>query len=359
MDSFKGSLSSLEACRAVEQGILETKDTLTTIAPIADGGEGFIDILELSDSYNTVEIDCHDALMRPTKAKFVTKDKKAYIEIAQIAGLTMIATKERDAMKATSYGIGEAISAAMDMGFREFVIGLGGSATTDAGVGMLLALGYTFIDCNNLPTSTLSAITQIDDHKADKRLKECSFVVASDVTAPLYGKQGAAHTFARQKGANDTQIDELEAGLHNFGNLLDSYSQKSISTAAGAGAAGGIGAALMGFWGARLSSGAEYILEITNFDAKLKGCDIVITGEGHSDTQTLMGKTPYMVMQRAKKLGIPTILISGGISNQELLQQAGFSHILASKPQHMSLEEAMQKEKATQALAQIAQTITI
>ena len=280
-----------------------------------------------------VSIHAHDALMRWIEADYGIVNDMAIIEIAQTAGLALIEPEQRNPLKATSWGVGEMILNAYRRGVRHFIVGLGGSATSDCGIGMLKAMG--------------------DDWK--KIRQECTFILASDVTNPLCGKNGAAYVFAPQKGADPKMVEMLDARARKFAEVSAKYFGYDRSEVPGAGAAGGLGYAFLQYFDAEVSAGAELLLREIGFDEMILDADLVITGEGHSDRQTLMGKLPQRILEHVLKNKATTDqqiwLVSGGISEEQALLDAGFDQVLAVSPPNMDLEEAMNPEIAKRNIA--------
>ena len=348
-DSYKGCLSSREVNEAIASGVKEwdSEDASSGIENVdsdaaspeiiclemSDGGEGMLDAFLSAMKGERVSIHAHDALMRWIEAEYGIVNDTAIIEIAQTAGLALIEPEQRNPMKATSWGVGEMIMNAYRRGVRRFIVGLGGSATSDCGIGMLKAMG--------------------DDWK--KIRQECSFVLASDVTNPLCGENGAAHVFAPQKGADAEMVEMLDARAWKFAEVSAKHFGYDRSEVPGAGAAGGLGYAFLQYFGAEVSAGAELLLREIGFDEMIRDADLVITGEGHSDRQTLMGKLPQRILEHVLKNKATTDqqiwLVSGGISEKQALLDAGFDQVLAVSPQNMDLEEAMNPEIAKRNIA--------
>ena len=348
-DSYKGCLSSREVNEAIASGLKEwdSEDASSGIENVdsedaspeiitlemSDGGEGMLDAFLSAMKGERVSIHAHDALMRWIEAEYGIVNDTAIIEIAQTAGLALIEPEQRNPMKATSWGVGEMIMNAYRRGVRHFIVGLGGSATSDCGIGMLKAMG--------------------DDWK--KIRQECSFVLASDVTNPLCGENGAAHVFAPQKGADAEMVEMLDARARKFAEVSAKHFGYDRSEVPGAGAAGGLGYAFLQYFGAEVSAGAELLLREIGFDEMIRDADLVITGEGHSDRQTLMGKLPQRILEHVLKNKATTDqqiwLVSGGVSEKQALLDAGFDQVLAVSPQNMDLEEAMNPEIAKRNIA--------
>lgn len=325
-DSYKGCLSSREVNEAIASGVKEwnADDASPEIITLemSDGGEGMLDAFLSAMKGERVRIHAHDALMRWIEAEYGIVDDTAIIEIAQTAGLALIEPEQRNPMKATSWGVGEMIMNAYRRGVRRFIVGLGGSATSDCGIGMLKAMG--------------------DDWK--KIRQECSFVLASDVTNPLCGENGAAHVFAPQKGADAKMVQMLDDRARKFAEVSAKHFGYDRSTAPGAGAAGGLGYAFLQYFNAEDRPGAELLLEEIGFDVLIQDADLVITGEGHSDRQTLMGKLPQRILEHVTNQKI--WLVSGGASDRKAMLDAGFDRVVQVTPEEMPLDEAMKPEVA-------------
>ena len=348
-DSYKGCLTSREVNEAIASGVKEwnaddassgienvdSEDASPEIIclEMSDGGEGMLDAFLSAMKGERVSIHAHDALMRWIDAEYGIVNDTAIIEIAQTAGLALIEPEQRNPLKATSWGVGEMIMNAYRRGVRHFIVGLGGSATSDCGIGMLKAMG--------------------DDWK--KIRQECSFVLASDVTNPLCGENGAAHVFAPQKGADAEMVEMLDARARKFAEVSAKHFGYDRSEVPGAGAAGGLGYAFLQYFGAEVSAGAELLLREIGFDEMIRDADLVITGEGHSDRQTLMGKLPQRILEHVLKNKATTDqqiwLVSGGVSEKQALLDAGFDQVLAVSPQNMDLEEAMNPKIAKRNIA--------
>lgn len=360
VDSFKGSLSSYDVACAAEQGIHSVlPHCKVKKISIADGGEGTAQALISTLQGEWREVRVHDPLMRPIMARYgvVDEGRTAIIEMASASGLTLLSTEERNPLLTTTYGTGEMIADAVRRGARHLLIGIGGSATNDAGMGMLEALGYRFYDCKGHLVAgcgaRLERVAQIDASGAMPELKECLLEVACDVKNPLYGPQGAAHIYAPQKGASPEVVERLDEGLKNFASVVN----PTAAHTEGAGAAGGLGYALQAVLGARLRAGIEMVLDAIHFDQIISGSDLVITGEGRIDYQTIMGKAPSGVLQRAAKQGIPVVAIGGSVEESEAVQRSGFAAILPVVSGPMTLEHAMQEDVAARGVSRTVEQI--
>ena len=353
IDSFKGSLSSIEAGEAVQNGILGMHPTWkTTIIPIADGGEGMLNVMLNATQGQICTIEAHNPRMKKTTASYgISNDgKTAFIEMAAISGLPLISKEEQNPMKTTTYGTGELIRNALEKGCTEFILGIGGSATNDAGTGMLQALGFRFYDNEGYLLGqggeTLEKISSINQERIHPLLKNTHFIVACDVQNPFFGPNGAAYIFAKQKGADDAMIADLDKGMRSFAKVIHKETGKDISFIPGSGAAGGMGGGLMAFLNAELKSGADLLLDICHFEEAIREADLIITGEGRIDHQSLMGKIPGKILAKGIKHRIPVIAIAGCVEDREILEQAGFKGIYAIKPKDMPTEIAMRPDIA-------------
>lgn len=364
IDSFKGSLSSREIETACEQGVRHIVADCDIIkVEIADGGEGTVAALTESLNGHYVDIEVCDPLHRPIPARYgiIEGGKTAVVEMASASGLALLSPEEYNPLQTSTYGTGEIIHDAIKRGCRKFLLGIGGSATNDAGMGALRALGFRFLDCHGEELrgggGALQEIATIDDSCILKELSECELIVACDVTNPLYGAEGAAYIFAPQKGANRAMVEQLDQGLRNFARIVEEYNGSKIGELQGAGAAGGLGGGAKALLNARLVRGIDMVLEAIGFDDKIRGCDLIITGEGRIDYQTLMGKAPSGVLAAAKRQNIPTIAIGGSIDWCEELHNSDFAAIEAVTPEGMSLEEAMKPSTAKDNIIRTAELI--
>ncbi len=363
-DSFKGSLTSSQVADAIEEGILAVFPQCKTLKiPIADGGEGTCEALVSALGGKKVKVTVHDPLMRPVKAGYgiLNDGKTAVIEMAAASGLTLLAENEKNPLLTTTYGTGELIKDALRRGCRKFLIGIGGSATNDAGTGMLRALGFKLLDNKGRETpeggQSLKRITSVNDSEAMLQLHEARFTVACDVTNPFSGVNGAAHVFAPQKGADTEMVEQLDAGLEMFRQLIINQKQIDLNEISGAGAAGGLGGALVAFLKAQLKPGIQMVLEAVSFEQHLKDADLVITGEGKLDKQTIMGKAPAGVLEMALKQNVPVIAIGGSIEDVENLNKEGFLAVYPITPGPASLQEAMKEETARQNIRRTIQQV--
>lgn len=327
IDSFKGCLTSVEANEAARKAVLAMAPDAEVVAiPVSDGGEGWNEAFRYAIGGEVIEVDVCDPLMRPIRSSYLQKGDLAVIEIAKASGLTLLSTAERNPLQTTSYGTGQLVAEAIRRGCKRFVIGLGGSATSDAGQGMLCALRDAF--GASLPIGGLS------------------FCIASDVTNPLYGLNGAAHVFAPQKGATPEMIEELDRRARCFAEQSKREKGFDRSQMAGAGAAGGLGYAILQYLDATCQPGIDLLLDTIGFEQLAAHADLLITGEGGADRQTLMGKLPFGIMQRAKVLNVPCVLIAGRISDREDLLSAGFVEVECINPPGLSIETAKRSDVA-------------
>ena len=318
-DSFKGSLSAVEACRALELGARRVFPQAQFLSiPLADGGEGTLDALPLGAGGRARKKEVRGPLGAPVEAHWgILPDGQAIIEMAQASGLGLVPLNTRNALSASSFGTGQLIKAALDAGCRSIILGVGGSATTDGGVGALAALGLYARDERDreLPPGggALERLATLDLRFFDSRVAKTSFTVLCDVSNPLYGANGAAHVYAAQKGASPTEIARLDAGLRNYSRVATELDGRDNSSCAGAGAAGGMGFGMMSFCGAQMRSGIDVVLETTQFAEKIADADLILTGEGSIDAQTLNGKTISGVCRIAKFHGVPVVAFGGTV----------------------------------------------
>lgn len=360
IDSFKGCLSSAEAGKAAAEGIRSVYPECEILClPIADGGEGMLEVLIEATDGQRIHISAHDPLMEwhATYYGISENGRTACIEMAGISGLPLVPLQKRNPMLTTSYGTGELIRDALERGCRNFIIGIGGSATNDAGLGMLQALGFRFLDKEGRVLGTgsggvLMEVASIDTRFVHPGLRTSHFTVACDVQNPFYGPEGAAYIFAPQKGADRKMVEVLDAGMKNFAEVIFHTTGKDISHHPGAGAAGGMGGSLLAFLNAELKPGIQLMLDALDFSCKIKGADLIITGEGKADRQTLMGKVPSGILREARKQDIPVILLAGSIEDSDELQQAGFERVFSINPSSIPLEEAMKTEVARKNIQQ-------
>ena len=348
-DSFKGSLSSPEIALYAETAIREVYPECKVVKlPVADGGEGTAEALVAALQGQWVACRTHDPLNREIGGRYGLSGsgKTAIIEMAAASGLTLLRPEERNPMITTTYGTGELIRDALEKGCRDFLIGIGGSATNDGGTGMLQALGYRFLDREgkDLPGcgESLVHICSIDKAQVLPALQEARFTIACDVNNPFYGPQGAAQVYARQKGADDRMIEELDRGMKSFAALIRKTEKKEIATLPGAGAAGGSGGAFVAILNGTLKPGIDMVLEAIDFKRHLRNAGLVITGEGSLDAQTGMGKAPAGILRMASARNIPVIAIGGQVEEYEQLNRQGFLAVLSIQPRPVSLGKALE-----------------
>ena len=363
-DKFKGSLTSHEVAEAFCLGICDVMpDATIDTVPIADGGDGILTTLvdALGGDYHTATVQ--EPLGSPVKARWGTlaDHHTAVIEMAEAAGLRLVEAEERNPLRMSTYGVGELMARALDAGYRRMIIGLGGSATNDGGMGLLQALGVRFYDAEGeelmASGEAMCRVAEVDASGLDARLRDVDIVVASDVDNPLFGQRGAARVYAPQKGASQSDVELLDEGLRGYHQVVMRAVGCDYSESRGAGAAGGVGYALIAFLGAHIESGVELVLSLVDFERRARGCDLIVTGEGRLDYQTLMGKAPSGVLAVGKRLGINVIAIGGGVEDSEALVEGGFWRVYATKPEDMSLEEAMKKDTAQQNIRRAANRV--
>lgn len=349
--AFKGSISALKVAKAIEKGVLEILPNAETILmPVADGGDGTLETLVETSNGTIMSCEVTNPIGGKIQAEWgaMGDGSTAIIEMARTSGLTLINPDQRNPLLTTTYGLGEIIRNAMDSGFRKFIVGIGGSATNDAGSGMAQALGIQLLDSNGqnieIGGSALASLDKIDVSKADKRLKESDFLVACDVNNPLTGTEGASAVYGPQKGATPKMVTRLDAALLHFANVVKRDLGTEINNIPGAGAAGGLGGGFIAFLNGKLRTGVDIVLDTIGIDEHLKNVSLVITGEGQMDFQTIYDKAPIGVARRAKVRGIPVIGISGSLGkNFTDVHRHGIDAASAITIAPMSLEEASQK----------------
>ena len=354
-DKYKGNLSALEVCSTIKDAIYETAQYLgekvdIIISPMADGGEGTVETLVESLNGKFVDLEVTGPLGNKVISRFgIIGQETAVIEMSAASGLWMVPKDARNPLETTTYGTGELIKKALEMKCSKIIVGIGGSATNDAGMGMAQALGIRFYDSNKnllgFGGKKLIKINKIDAGSLNPMVNSAKFEIACDVDNPLFGPNGAAYVYGPQKGADNEMVQLLDEGLRNFSRAVKRSIGKDISNIKGAGAAGGLGAGLVAFLNASIKPGAEIIIEATELERKMKGADLVITGEGAMDSQTFSGKSSYGVAMLAKKLGIPIITINGSknfnISDIDKEKLKLFSGNFSTVNKPMSLEEAV------------------
>lgn len=349
-DSFKGSASSMEVCNCIEKGILKVfKNAEIKKIPVADGGEGTVYSILYSAGGNIKKIKVRNPEGKIIEAKYgiIGKDK-AVIEMAAASGITLVDDKNRNPLKYSTYGTGELIKDALNNNIKEILIGIGGSATNDCGIGMANALGYRFLDKDNNELEAIAEnmikVKYIDDSNVDRRIFYIKISAACDVTNPLYGENGATAVYGKQKGVTEESFDILDNGLKNIARVVKEKFNKEIDYIEGAGAAGGLGGGLLAFCNAELKSGIDAVLDIIDFEEHIKGASLIITGEGAIDGQTKKGKVPVGVAKRANN--IPVIAIVGDIRDgAEAVYDLGITSIMPALKRAMPLDEAIKNSK--------------
>ncbi|WP_243977426.1 glycerate kinase [Vibrio natriegens] len=348
-DSFKESLTAKQVSEAIKAGLARVwHDAEFVTVPVADGGEGTVQSLIDATQGEQVFTTVFDPLNKEVQAFYgiLGDGETAVIEMAEASGLHLVPAEDRDPKLTSSFGTGQLIKHALDRGMQRLIIGLGGSATNDGGVGMLTALGVKFLDESGNAIATngggLINLASIDTSGLDVRLAQCEILVACDVDNPLCGEKGASATFGPQKGATTTDISVLDNALRKFGELTEQVTGKHVLTREGAGAAGGMGAALLGYTSARLQPGIEIVLETVKLADHVADADIVFTGEGRIDHQTAHGKTPMGVAKVAKQFNLPVIALAGCVGdNYQAVYQCGIDAVFPCVPRAMSLADAM------------------
>ncbi len=348
-DSFKGSLSALEVCQAMEVGVRRVlREAEILSVPMADGGEGTVRSLVDATGGKVITRTVTGPLGKPVQAFFgITGDgETAVIEMAAASGLPLVPENKRDPRITTTFGTGELILAAVEEGCKKIIIGIGGSATNDGGAGMAQALGYRLLDKNgkDLPFGggVLKDLAQIDSSGKDPRLTDLTVVAACDVTNPLTGPDGASAVYGPQKGATPEMVSQLDAALSVFAQVVEEELGLKVADLPGSGAAGGLGAGLVTFLQAQLQPGVKIINEAVGLKEKIFGADLVITGEGRIDGQTIKGKTPIGVAAVAKELGVPVLGVAGSLGYQaELVYEHGIDGMIAIVDRPMTLQEAI------------------
>ena len=365
IDSFKGSLSTTEAGNAAAEGFRKIyPEADIYVSPLADGGEGTLDAIISARGGRTKTVSVCDPLERIIAAEYgiIDADGTAVIEMARASGLTILSPDERNPLHTTTFGVGELILDAISEGCRNFIIGIGGSATNDGGVGMLNALGVKFLDANGKDIKQgalgLKNLASISLDGINKELSECKFTVACDVKNPLCGENGASAVYGPQKGADEAMVAQMDEYLSHYADLTKEILPLSDKNAEGAGAAGGLGFAFLSYLGATLSSGIDIVIKATDLEAHIKEATLVFTGEGRIDAQSAMGKAPVGVARLAKKYNIPVIALGGGVSDDATLcHEHGIDAIFPAVRRPISLESAMEKSTATKNLSSTAEEI--
>ena len=348
-DKFKGSLSAREAAQAISRGLSGGwPEAELTSCPLADGGEGTLEVLVHATGGKTVACDVTGPLGEARRAPLgiLGDGKTAVVEMAAASGLVLVPPGKRDPRYTTTLGTGDLIRAALDMGMRRIIVGIGGSATNDGGSGMASALGVRFLDDYGDDLSPgaiyLNNLETLDMGGLDPRILQTRIVVASDVNNPLLGEEGASHVYATQKGASEYDVELLESGLTRLSEAVSAALVPGLEKKPGAGAAGGLGFGLMAFLGAEIRPGVDVVMEAAGFERKLTTCDLAITGEGRLDAQTAYGKTVSGVARVASRLGIPVLALAGEVAEgAEKLHELGVTAMLGIAHGPMSLEESI------------------
>ena len=350
-DAFKGTLTALEAAKSIEQGIKQARpDTETVLLPVADGGEGTMEVLVLATDGHFVKTMVLDPLGREIEASFgvLGNESTCVIEMASASGITLLHNNERNPRIASTFGTGQLIKTALDQGFRDFIICIGGSATNDAGVGMLRALGLRLVDEYGRDVQKtidgLYDVRTLDFSNWDTRLDESSITIACDVNNPLVGDHGATAVFGPQKGVKPEEIHYFDQALTHWADIVEAEKGIHLHDYQGAGAAGGMGGALIAFLNGKFHQGIQLVLDVTNFREKIQDADYIVTGEGKSDRQTLHGKAPMGVLHCAKQLDIPVVLLSGCIEEQDKEELAPhFQQLVSVVNESVSNDMAMKE----------------
>lgn len=349
-DSYKESMTAKEASLAIQQGFQKVFNHQVTyeLIPMADGGEGTTEALMEALDAKSFDVLVKDPLYRDIRSNYARSDKHetAIIEMAAASGLQLLSKDERNPLVTTTYGTGQLINDALKHGMKKIIIGIGGSATNDGGVGMLQALGVSFKDAQHneiqLGGASLQSIEHIDISGLNPLLREVEIKVACDVTNPLLGNQGATAVYGPQKGATEKMIPKLDSALHHYHDKIEVALEKSVKDTPGAGAAGGMGTALLAFLDAKLQAGIDLVLEETHFQERAKDAQLVITGEGKMDKQTVYGKTPIGVAKTAKLYDIPVIAICGSLGdNYQDVYQHGIDSVFSMIEYPCDLNKAL------------------
>ena len=364
IDSLKGSLSSMEAGHAIEQGIRNVlPETKVLVKPLADGGEGTTEALVEGLGGDMVQVQVHGPLETPVNADYgvIRESNTAIMEMAAAAGIILVG-KDKRPLDATTYGVGEMIRDAITRGCREFIIGIGGSATNDGGIGMLTALGYEFLDAEGKPAGigagALYKVAKICDDKVMPELKDCHFRIACDVTNPLCGENGSTYIYGPQKGVTVELRDELDHAMGAYAQVVKAYNGTDYAKTPGAGAAGGLGFAFLSFLSGELLPGIELVLDAVEMDKAMEGADLVFTGEGRLDYQTAMGKAPVGIAKMAKKHGAKVIALAGAvIEGAQECNEQGIDAYFPILRQVVTLDEAMDPATARKNMVETTEQV--
>ena len=364
IDSLKGSLSSMEAGHAIEQGIRNVlPETKVLVKPLADGGEGTTEALVEGLGGDMVQVQVHGPLETPVNAAYgvIRESNTAIMEMAAAAGIILVG-KDKRPLDATTYGVGEMIRDAITRGCREFIIGIGGSATNDGGIGMLTALGYEFLDAEGKPAGigagALYKVAKICDDKVMPELKDCHFRIACDVTNPLCGENGSTYIYGPQKGVTVELRDELDHAMGAYAQVVKAYNGTDYAKTPSAGAAGGLGFAFLSFLSGELLPGIELVLNAVEMDKAMEGADLVFTGEGRLDYQTAMGKAPVGIAKMAKKHGAKVIALAGAvIEGAQECNEQGIDAYFPILRQVVTLDEAMDPATARKNMVETTEQV--
>lgn len=359
-DSFKGSASSTELADAARQAILgEIPHCKIAQFVIADGGEGTTAAICSAIQSKVVKCETTDPLMRPISTQYnITPDGVAIMEMASASGLTLVEPHLRNPLVTTTYGTGEMILDAISKGCRTIILGIGGSATNDAAIGLLSALGIRFYDKEGNPTLELCKVADFDTREMNPDVKNTKFIIACDVNNPFYGDRGAARIYSPQKGASPSQVEELDAGLRNFAALVKTKLGIDLQQIPGTGAAGGMGGGLLAFLNATLKPGIDTILEMIGFDKEVADASVVITGEGRIDSQSGMGKAIGGIIKLAQKHHVPVIAIGGSVADDVDADKLGLLAAMSIQQGPSSLEDSMKKENTLKNVEKTVKQIT-
>ena len=364
IDSLKGSMTSMEAGRAIKEGILNVlPDTEVIVKPLADGGEGTTEALAEGLGGEMVTVDVHGPLETRLQASYgmIRETGTAIMEMAAASGIILVG-KDKRPLDATTYGVGEMIKDAIQKGCRNFIIGIGGSATNDGGIGMLTALGYEFLDAEGkaagIGAGALSHVASIKKDHVLPELKECSFKIACDVTNPLCGTNGATYIYGPQKGVTEDMRDDLDAAMANYAKVTRECMGTDHMESEGAGAAGGLGFAFLSYLNGDLQPGIELVLDAVEMEKTMEGADLVFTGEGRLDYQTAMGKAPVGIAKLAKKHGAKVVALAGAvIEGAEKCNENGIDAFFPILRKIVTLDEAMEPETARQNMVKTTEQI--
>ena len=362
-DSFKGSLTSNEVAAAATRGIKAVYPDCHVVAVnVADGGEGTVEAVVEALHGQLISVQVSDPLGRPIQARYGIAGQTAIMEMAAASGLPLLSPNERNPWLTSTHGTGEMIMDAIQKGCRNFLIGIGGSATNDAGTGMLQAMGFRFYDAQgqeicHCAGGTMHQIARIDDSAVPQCVHESIFTIACDVDTPFCGKEGAAPVFAPQKGADAQMVQLLDAGMASLAQVIQNKYQVDIVPIAGAGAAGGMGGAFRAFLQATLKRGIDMVLDAIDFNTTIQGANLIITGEGKIDFQTAKGKTAAGVLARAQQHGIPVVAIGGCVERCDSVLQLGFAGVYPITEEQLPLEIAMQPAVAAANVEKTVQKI--